>query len=74
MAPNGTSNCCMKGSKHTVTENEKSPLQKEEQDEAISRRAIAKKVAKVAYVAPAVFAVISAAERPALAQSGPPPQ
>jgi hypothetical protein len=37
-----------------------------ETDRSVSRRAIAK---KVAYVAPAVLAVIAAAERPALAQS-----
>jgi hypothetical protein len=46
------------------TLNQKDPDQKT--DASLSRRAIAK---KVAYVAPAILAVISIAERPALAQS-----
>lgn len=45
--------------------------EEQEKAESISRRAIAK---KVAYVVPVALAVISAAERPALAQSGGPPQ
>lgn len=40
-----------------------------EDEPVVSRRALAK---KVAYVAPAVLAVIVAAERPALASSGSP--
>jgi hypothetical protein len=52
-----------KGSQSAVTDNNK-PL--EQEVEALSRRALAK---KIAYVAPVAFAVIAAAERPALAQS-----
>jgi hypothetical protein len=47
------------------TLNQKDPDQKT--DASLSRRAVAK---KVAYIAPAILAVISIAERPALAQSG----
>jgi hypothetical protein len=53
-----------------MTEDPKNPNQKDpdqKTDGSISRRAIAK---KAIYVAPAVLAVISIAERPALAQSG----
>lgn len=53
-----------------MTEDPKTPNQKDpdqKTDGSISRREIAK---KAAYVAPAVLAVISIAERPALAQSG----
>jgi len=60
---------------NTMTDDQQ--LRSEEQQEqvnAVSRRAIAKKVAKVAYVAPVVLAVISAGERPALAQSITPEQ
>jgi hypothetical protein len=58
-----------------MTEDPKTPNQKnpdQKTDASISRRAIAK---KAAYIAPAVLAVISIAERPALAQSSssPPP-
>jgi hypothetical protein len=46
--------------------------QDQKTDASISRRAVAK---KAAYIAPALLAVISVAERPALAQSNvPPPQ
>jgi hypothetical protein len=47
-----------------MSEKEKSTPQ--QIDEAVSRRAIAK---KIAYVAPVAFAVIAASERPALASS-----
>ena len=40
--------------------------------EQISRRESAKKLAKVAYVVPAILAVVKTTERPAFAQSGPP--
>ena len=52
-----------------MTEDPKTPNQKDpdqKTDASFSRRAIAK---KAAYIAPAVLAVISIAERPALAQS-----
>jgi hypothetical protein len=49
---------------YTVTDNQKPSAQ--DLPEAVSRRAIAK---KIAYVAPVAFAVIAASERPALAQS-----
>jgi hypothetical protein len=48
-----------------IEESPKTPGQ--EKDLSVSRRALAK---KVAYVAPAVLAVIAATARPALAQSG----
>ena len=54
-----------------MTEDLKTPNQKnpdQQTDASISRRAIAK---KAAYVAPAILAVISIAERPALAASTP---
>ena len=38
-----------------------------------SRRESAKKLAKMAYVVPAILAVVKTAERPAFAQSGPVP-
>jgi hypothetical protein len=53
-----------KGSQSAVTDNNK-PV--EQEVEALSRRALAK---KIAYVAPIAFAVIAASDRPALAASG----
>ena len=38
----------------------------------ISRRETAKKIAKMAYVVPAILSVVKTTERPAFAQSGPP--
>ena len=40
--------------------------------EQISRRQTAKKLAKMAYVVPAILAVVKTTERPAFAQSGQP--
>ena len=42
-----------------------------EQESSVSRRAFSK---RAAWVAPTVLAVIAASERPALAQSGKPPE
>lgn len=41
--------------------------------EPMSRRQTAKRLAKLAYVVPAVLAVVKTTERPAFGQSGPPP-
>ena len=41
--------------------------------EQISRRQTARRLAKMAYVVPAILAVVKTTERPVFGQSGPPP-
>jgi hypothetical protein len=52
--------------------NQEEPKKPDTGSDQISRRQTAKKLAKMAYVVPAILAVINATERPAFAQSGPP--